>query len=75
MAALTQSMYNPYQQFPWLVEGPKHLVVRTSATVKPESLVHAVTEEIHRVDKNQPVADVATTEEICARTNQAATHW
>jgi putative ABC transport system permease protein len=57
-------MYIPYQQFPWLLEGPKHLVVRTSATVKPESLVRAVTREIHRVDKSQPVADIATMEEI-----------
>jgi putative ABC transport system permease protein len=57
-------MYIPYQQFPWLMEGPKHLVVRTSATVKPESLLRAVTQEIHRVDKNQPVADIATMEEI-----------
>jgi hypothetical protein len=29
-------MYIPYQQFPWLVEGPKHLVVRTSATIKSQ---------------------------------------
>jgi putative ABC transport system permease protein len=57
-------MYIPYQQFPWLVDGPKHLVVRTSATAKPESLVRAVTQEIHRVDKNQPVADIATMEDI-----------
>ncbi|PYT73343.1 MAG: hypothetical protein DMG39_06965 [Acidobacteria bacterium] len=57
-------MYIPYQQFPWLVEGPKHLVVRTLANVRPESLVHRVTQEIHRVDKNQPVADIATMEEI-----------
>ena len=57
-------MYIPYQQYPWLVEGPKHLVVRTSATVKPESVVRAVTQEIHRVDKNQPVADIATMEDI-----------
>ena len=57
-------MYIAYQQFPWLMDGPKHLVVRTSATVKPESLVHAITQEIHRVDKNQPAADIATMEEI-----------
>ena len=56
-------MYIPYQQFPWL-QGPKYLVVRTAAAVKPESLVRAVTQEIHRVDKNQPVADIATMEEI-----------
>jgi putative ABC transport system permease protein len=57
-------MYIPYQQFPWLVDGPKHLVVRTSATAKPVSLVRAVMQEIHRVDKNQPVADIATMEDI-----------
>jgi len=57
-------MYIPYQQFPWLMDGPKHLVVRTSTTVKPESLVRAVTREIHRVDNSQPVADIATMEEI-----------
>jgi predicted permease len=57
-------MYIPYQQFPWLIGGPKHLVVRTSATVKPESVVRAITKEIHRVDKYQPVADIATMEEI-----------
>jgi putative ABC transport system permease protein len=60
----TPELYIPYQQFPWLMEGPKHLVVRASATVKPESLVRAVTGEIHRVDKSQPVADIATMEEI-----------
>jgi len=32
-----------------------------------------VTEEIHRVDKNQPVADVPHDGGDCARTNQAAT--
>ena len=57
-------MYIPYQQFPWLMQGPKHLIVRTASAVKPESLVGAVTQEIHRVDKNQPVADIATMEEI-----------
>jgi putative ABC transport system permease protein len=57
-------MYIPYQQFPWLVEGPKHLVVRAGPTVRPESLVRAVMREIHRVDKDQPVADIATMAEI-----------
>jgi putative ABC transport system permease protein len=57
-------MYVPYQQFPWLMEGPKHLIVRTSATVKPESLVRAVTREIDRLDNSQPVTDIATMEEI-----------
>jgi putative ABC transport system permease protein len=57
-------MYVPYRQFPWLMSGPKHLVVRTSGNVKPESLVGVVSQEIHRIDKNQPVADIATMEQI-----------
>lgn len=61
---VSPEMYIPYQQFPWLMEGPKHLVVRTSATVKPESIAGAVTREIHRVDGSQPVADIATMGEI-----------
>jgi putative ABC transport system permease protein len=63
-AGFHAEMYVPFRQFPWLLEGPKHLVVRTSPTARPESLVHAVIEEIHRVDKNQPVADIVTMEEI-----------
>jgi putative ABC transport system permease protein len=57
-------IYVPYQQFPWLVDGPQNLLVRTSATVKAESLVRAVVEEIHRVDKGQPVTDIETIEQI-----------
>jgi predicted permease len=56
-------IYIPYQQFPWLL-GPQHLLVRTSAAVKPENLVRAVVEEVHRVDKSQPAADIATMEQI-----------
>jgi putative ABC transport system permease protein len=57
-------MYVPYQQFPWLMGGPKNLVVRTSGSVKPESVVGEVTQEIHRIDKDQPVGEVATMEQI-----------
>src|SRR5262249_881822 len=31
-------LYIPYQQFPWLVQGPKHLIVRSSLGIKAESL-------------------------------------
>jgi predicted permease len=57
-------MYVPYQQFPWLMDGPKHLVLRTAGNVRPETLVRSVVEEIHRIDKDQPVADIATMEQI-----------
>ncbi len=57
-------IYVPYQQYPWLLGGPKHLVVRTSAGVKPESVAHAVVQEIHRLDKDVPITDIATMELI-----------
>ncbi len=57
-------IYVPYQQYPWLLGGPKHLVVRTSAGVKPESVAHAVAQEIHRLDKDVPITDIATMELI-----------
>lgn len=63
-AGFHPEIYVPVGQFPWLLGGPKHLVVRTSPTVKPESLVHAVVQEIHRVDKDQPLADITTMDEI-----------
>jgi putative ABC transport system permease protein len=56
-------MYVPMGQYPW-VQGPQHLVVRTSASVKPESLIRAVVEQIHRIDKDLPVTDVETMEQI-----------
>ena len=59
-------IYIPYQQFPWLLGGPQHLLVRTSASVRPESIVRAVTAEIHGVDRNQPVADIETLEHAAA---------
>jgi predicted permease len=63
-AGFHPEVYVPYQQYPWLLGGPKHFVVRTSASVKPENLAHAVVQEIHRLDKDVPVADIATMELI-----------
>src|SRR5437879_783009 len=67
-AGFHAEVYVPYQQYPWLLGGPRHLVVRTSATVKPESLAHAVVQEIHRLDKDVPVAEIATMELIARET-------
>jgi putative ABC transport system permease protein len=60
---VNSEMYVPVAQYPWL-QGPEHLVVRTSPNVKPESAIHAVVEEIHRIDKDVPVADIETMEQI-----------
>jgi hypothetical protein len=39
---------------------PQDLLVRTSPSVKPESVVRAVVDEVHRVDKDRPAVDIAT---------------
>jgi putative ABC transport system permease protein len=56
-------VYVPYQQFPWVV-SPDHLLVRTASTVEPASMSHAVVQEVHRVDKDRPVADIRTMEQV-----------
>jgi putative ABC transport system permease protein len=53
-------IYVPDRQFPWLLGGPQDLLVRTSASVKPESMVRAVVDEVHRVDKDRPAVDIAS---------------
>jgi putative ABC transport system permease protein len=63
-AGFHPEIYIPYQQFPWLLGGPQHLLVRTSAKVRPETLARAVVQEVHRVDKDQPAADIATLEQV-----------
>ena len=55
--------YVPYQQFPWLVGGPQHLLLRTSATLKAKTTAHDVVRAIQGVDKDQPVTDIRTLEE------------
>jgi len=52
-------IYVPYQQFPWLVDGPHNLLVKAAPEVKAESLANAVVREIHRVDRGLPVVDIA----------------
>ncbi len=61
-AGFHPEIYIPYQQFPWTL-NPEHLLVRTSSAVKPETLVHAVVQEVHRLDKAQPAADIRTLEQ------------
>jgi predicted permease len=59
-------IYLPYQQYPWLLDGPHNLLVRTSPGVKAESLSVAVVREVHRVDSGLPVVDAATLEQLAA---------
>jgi predicted permease len=53
-------MYLPYVQFQWFV--PRQLVVRTD--VEPTSLAAAVRKTVWELDKDQPVSDVRTMEDV-----------
>jgi putative ABC transport system permease protein len=53
-------MYLPYVQFQWFV--PRRLVVKTD--VEPASLAAAVRKAVWELDKDQPVSDVRTMEEV-----------
>ena len=59
-------LYIPYQQFPWLIDGPRNLLLRISAGVNPENLTRAVVEKIHHEDKGVAVADIATLEQLAS---------
>jgi putative ABC transport system permease protein len=59
-AAPRLQMYLPNVQFEWFV--PTHLVVKTD--VDPLSLAAAVRETVWAVDKDLPVSDVRTMEEV-----------
>lgn len=61
-AGFHPEIYIPYQQFPWTL-NPEHLLMRTSPAVKPETLVRAVVQEVHSLDKAQPAADIRTLEQ------------
>jgi putative ABC transport system permease protein len=62
-AAVKAEMYLPYQQVadqPWY--APRDLVIRTSG--EPMSLVSAVTDSVHEVDRDQPVSNIRTMKEV-----------
>jgi putative ABC transport system permease protein len=65
-AGVHPELYIPYQQFPWLLDGPHNLLLRTADGVNPESLTRALVEQIHREDKGLAVADIATLEQLAA---------
>ena len=59
-------LYVPYQQLPWLIDGPHNLLVRSGAGVNPQGLAHAVVDQIHREDKGLAVADITTLDQLAA---------
>jgi predicted permease len=56
-------IYVPYTQFPWILY-PRNIVVRT--TVGPLSIVAELRRQVAALDKDVPVSDIATMEEIAA---------
>jgi putative ABC transport system permease protein len=63
---INRELYIPYQQFPWLMDGPHNLLVRSAIGVNPQSLVHAVVDQIHDEDRGLAVADIATLDQLAA---------
>jgi putative ABC transport system permease protein len=62
-APVKAEMYFPYCQIashPWF--GPRDLVIRTLDD--PNTLIAATRREIHAVDPNQPISNIATMEEL-----------
>ena len=56
-------IYVPYTQFPWILY-PRNIVVRTM--VEPLSIVPEIRRQVAALDKDVPVSDIATMEEITA---------
>jgi len=63
MRRFRQEFYLPYTQYPWDL-APRHLIVRTA--VNPTSVAAAIQREVAALDKDQPVSDVRTLEEVVA---------
>jgi len=56
-------IYVPYTQYPWVL-WPRHILVRTTAD--PLAIVPAVRREVAALDKDVPVSEVSTMNEIVA---------
>jgi predicted permease len=56
-------IYVPYTQFPWILY-PRNIVVRT--TVEPLLIVPEIRRQVGALDKDVPVSNIATMEEITA---------
>jgi putative ABC transport system permease protein len=59
----TAAIYIPYQQYPWLLGGPNNLLVRAAQGATPESIAHAIVQQIHEIDRDQPATDLAPLED------------
>ncbi len=58
-----QEIYLPYTQYPWDL-SPRHLVVRTA--MSPTSAAAAIQREVMALDKDLPVSDIRTLDDVVA---------
>jgi putative ABC transport system permease protein len=63
-APFIPEIYVPYMQFPWVLY-PRNIVVRT--TVNPLSIVPEIRREVAALDRDVPVSDISTMNEITSR--------
>jgi putative ABC transport system permease protein len=56
-----RELYVPYTQYPWLL-APRHLIVRTASS--PTSVAVAIRREVAALDKDQPVSDIRTLDQL-----------
>jgi putative ABC transport system permease protein len=56
-----QEFYLPYTQYPWDL-APRHFIVRTA--MNPTTVAAAIQREVASLDKDQPVSDVRTLEQV-----------
>ena len=56
-------LYVPYTQYPWLL-FPRHLIVRTVSN--PTGLATAIAHEVKALDKDQPVSDIRSLDQLVA---------
>jgi putative ABC transport system permease protein len=59
-------LYIPYTQYPWLL-SPRFVVVRTS--VAPLALASSTRREVLTLDKNQPISDIRTLDQIAGESS------
>jgi putative ABC transport system permease protein len=64
-APFIPEIYVPYTQFPWILY-PRQIVVRTVSS--PTALVEAIRQEVAALDKDVPISEVSSMNEIVAGT-------
>jgi putative ABC transport system permease protein len=62
-APFIPEIYVPYTQYPWIL-SPRHIIIRTASN--PLAIVPAIQREVATLDKDVPIANLSTMNEIVA---------